>query len=162
MEGNIGKATWADAVNIRPVLKDHVSDGEDSDDDDGKSKDDGPLSATAISRLPPLDITPKEAIILEYKPHRDDFNQEYDLEAEELLRILKDDDSGDCSDMEKILKLNIIDMYMRRFRERVKRKRLLRDYQLVAKFFDREYPKKQLTEKQKYATFCLKSTFFYS
>lgn len=36
-------------------------------------EDEGPLSPNVISRLPPLEITPEEATILGYKPHRDDF-----------------------------------------------------------------------------------------
>lgn len=61
LEGNIGKASWAHLANYRPVLKDHVP------------EDEGPLSPEVISRLPPLEITPEEATILGYKPHRDDF-----------------------------------------------------------------------------------------
>lgn len=147
LEGNIGKATWPDAAKIRPALVDHVSEGA-SDPNKMHMPDDGPLSAGAMSRLPPLDITPEEEALLEYKPYRDDFNQEYDVEAEQLLQKLKDDDS-DCSDIEKLLKLKVIGMYQKRLMERVRRKRLVRDYQLVAKHFGRDESTNSLTDKQK-------------
>lgn len=36
------------------------------------------------------------------------------------------------------LKLALVDMYTRRLRERARRKRMIRDYQLVSKFFKKE------------------------
>jgi len=38
------------------------------------------------------------------------------------------------------LKLALVDMYSRRLRERVRRKRVIRDYQLVAQFFKKDRP----------------------
>lgn len=61
LDGNIGKATWAPLANQKPILVDHVP------------EDSGPLSPTVSSRLPPLEISPEEARILGYKPHRDDY-----------------------------------------------------------------------------------------
>lgn len=63
LEGNIGKATWAQLTNHRPVLVDHVP------------NDDGPLSPSVTSRLPPLEVTLEEARLLGYKPHRDDYER---------------------------------------------------------------------------------------
>lgn len=56
------------------------------------------------------------------------------MEAEGLISQLSLDPDKD-SEMEISLKLAIIDMYTRRLRERARRKRIVRDYQLVAKYF---------------------------
>lgn len=56
------------------------------------------------------------------------------MEAEGLISQLSLDLDKD-SEMEISLKLAIIDMYTRRLRERARRKRIVRDYQLVAKYF---------------------------
>ncbi|KAG5865089.1 hypothetical protein JTB14_028193 [Gonioctena quinquepunctata] len=122
LDGNIGIATWAQLANHRQVLVDHVP------------EDEGPLSPTVTSRLPPLDVTLEEARLLGYKPHRDDYEREYNMEAEQLVSKLQLDPEED-SEMEVALKLAMVDMYVRRLRERARRKRIVRDYQLVAKFF---------------------------
>lgn len=57
------------------------------------------------------------------------------MEAEQLVSKLTLDPEED-TEMEIALKLAMVDMYARRLRERAKRKRLVRDYQLVAKFFN--------------------------
>lgn len=57
------------------------------------------------------------------------------------------------SEVEIALKLAHVDMYIRRLRERARRKRLVRDYQLVAKFYanQRKEPinKKPLSKEQR-------------
>lgn len=63
LEGNIGKATWAEVQNCRPMPFEHTPD------------DRGPLSPEVTSRLPPLDITPEEALELRYMSYRDDYDQ---------------------------------------------------------------------------------------
>ncbi|KAE8751131.1 hypothetical protein FOCC_FOCC002215, partial [Frankliniella occidentalis] len=122
LEGNIGKATWNSAANSRPLLTE-IS-----------IPDDGPLSPEQINKLPPLDITPDEAAQLGYMPLRDDFEKEFDNDAEALVSPLSihpvEDDELDIA-----LKLAQVDMYTRRLRERARRKRVGRDYQLVANFF---------------------------
>ncbi|XP_018567590.1 transcriptional adapter 2B [Anoplophora glabripennis] len=122
LDGNIGKATWAQLTNHRPVLVDHVP------------NDDGPLSPSVTSRLPPLEASLEEARLLGYKPHRDDYEREYNMEAEQLVSTLQLDQEED-TEMEVALKLAMVDMYTRRLRERARRKRIVRDYQLVAKYF---------------------------
>ncbi|KAJ8926045.1 hypothetical protein NQ315_009900 [Exocentrus adspersus] len=122
LEGNIGKATWGPLANHRPVLVDHVP------------NDTGPLSPAVTSNLPPLDATLEEARLLGYKPHRDDYEREYNMEAEQLVSSLQLDPEED-TEMEVALKLAMVDMYTRRLRERARRKRIVRDYQLVAKYF---------------------------
>ncbi|KAL3289265.1 hypothetical protein HHI36_003695 [Cryptolaemus montrouzieri] len=139
LDGNIGKATWGDVDQRRPVLIDHVP------------EDKGPLAPAVISKLPPLDITPEEAILLGYKPHRDDYEREYDMSAEQLVSSLQLDTTQD-SKVEILMKLAMVDMYSRKLRERTRRKRVVRDYQLVSKFFskDKKDPnKKPLTKEQK-------------
>ncbi|CAH1365284.1 hypothetical protein MTP99_001568 [Tenebrio molitor] len=139
LDGNIGKATWAESRDRQPMLIDHVP------------EDNGPLSPLVISRLPPLDATPEEAQLLGYKPHRDDYEREYDMSAEQLVSSLQLDTAED-TDVEVALKLSMVDMYTRRLRERAKRKRIVRDYQLVAKFFSnqrKESNKRPLSKEQR-------------
>ncbi|XP_056640082.1 transcriptional adapter 2B [Diorhabda sublineata] len=140
LDGNIGKATLASVTANKPALIDHVT------------EDDGPLSPSVTAKLPPLDVTLEEARLLGYKPHRDDYEREYNMEAEQLVCKLVLDPEQD-TEMEIVLKLAIIDMYVRRLRERARRKRIVRDYQLVAKYFAnmRKDPTKmpQLTKEQR-------------
>lgn len=58
------------------------------------------------------------------------------------------DNSSDVDEM--ALKLAVVDMYIRRLRERQRRKRIVRDYQLVAKYFDnlRRDPSRPLYPKE--------------
>uniref|UniRef100_A0A6P7GML0 Transcriptional adapter n=1 Tax=Diabrotica virgifera virgifera TaxID=50390 RepID=A0A6P7GML0_DIAVI len=132
LDGNIGRATLASVIANKPVLTDHVS------------EDDGPLSPKVVARLPPLDVTLEEARLLGYRPHRDDYEREYNMEAEQLVSKLVLDPDQD-TEMEIALKLSIVDMYARRLRERARRKRLVREYQLVAKYFNmKKDPSKML------------------
>lgn len=121
VNGTIGRHTWTPAQTQRPTLIDHTSD------------DNGPLGATALQRLPPLDITIEEAAQLGYMPNRDSFEREYDFTAEQL--ISKMSLNTDDTEADYLLKLSHVDLYTRRLRERVRRKRLVRDYQLVSNFF---------------------------
>ncbi len=54
---------WEPAYNLRPHLTDLTI------------PDDGPLGPAAMAKLPPLDITPEEAVLLGYMPQRDDFEK---------------------------------------------------------------------------------------
>ncbi|XP_067619134.1 transcriptional adapter 2B isoform X1 [Eurosta solidaginis] len=121
VNGTIGMHTWTPAQTQRPLLVDHTS------------EDNGPLGATAMQRLPPLDITNEEAAQLGYMPNRDGFEREYDPTAEQLISTMAL--STEDTEADYLLKLAHVDMYTRRLRERVRRKRLVRDYQLVANFF---------------------------
>ncbi|KAF2902888.1 hypothetical protein ILUMI_03300 [Ignelater luminosus] len=138
LEGNIGKATWAEVSNRRPIITDQTP------------EDKGPLSPAVIARLPPLDATPEEARQLGYMSHRDDYDREYDTAAEQLVSSLQLNVHEDTT-TEIGLKLAQVDMYTRRLRERARRKRVVRDYQLVAKFFSnqRKDLKKPLTKEQR-------------
>lgn len=78
-------------------------------------------------------------------------SKEYNMEAEQILTGLHLDHDED-TDIEVALKLSMVDMYVRKLRERVRRKRIVRDYQLAAKFFSnlREDPtRKHLTKQQR-------------
>ncbi|XP_075147284.1 transcriptional adapter 2B isoform X3 [Haematobia irritans] len=121
VNGTIGRHTWTPAQAQRPTLVDHTC------------EDSGPLGATALQRLPPLDVTFEEAAQLGYMPNRDSFEREYDFTAEQL--ISKMSLNVDDTEADYLLKLSHVDLYTRRLRERVRRKRLVRDYQLVANFF---------------------------
>lgn len=124
LTGSIGKATWREVNDQRPDVQDLVK------------EDTGPLAPNVIAKLPPLDITFEEARSLGYTPFRDDFEREYeyDISAEQLASSLELNMTED-SDVEIALKLAQVDMYVRRLRERCRRKRVIRDYQLVRKFF---------------------------
>lgn len=119
LSGTVGRHTWSQ--NMRPNLIDHTL------------EDHGPLSQITTQRLPPIDVSGEEADQLGYMPNRDDFEREYDTAAEQLVSTLSlsaDDDETDL-----VLKLAQVDIYTRRLRERARRKRLVRDYQLVANFY---------------------------
>ncbi|CAF4768207.1 unnamed protein product [Pieris macdunnoughi] len=129
LEGSIGRATWGNVESTsRPSL--HCPD-----------KDQGPLSPTAVSRLPPLAITTDEAAQLGYMSNRDDFEREHDHEAEQLISTLSINSEDD--ELDVALKLSQVDIYTRRLRERTRRKRLVRDYQLVSVFFNNQRNKQK-------------------
>lgn len=120
LEGSIGRQTWGKVVNTRTV---HCE----------LQKDEGPLAPDVMSRLPPLDITLKECEQLGYMPNREDFEREHAPDAEHMLSPLSM--TPNAEETVKALKLAIVDKYTRVLRERVRRKRVVRDYQLVAKFY---------------------------
>ncbi|XP_066991361.1 transcriptional adapter 2B isoform X2 [Anabrus simplex] len=141
IEGNIGRLTWPAAASSRPNLSDQTS------------PDCGPLSPTLTARLPPLDVTPEEAALLGYMPQRDDFEREYDNDAESLVSPLFVNNHED-EEYDIALKLAQVDMYTRRLRERTRRKRVVRDFQLVSQFFstirkDRPSSRKKLSKEEK-------------
>lgn len=139
--GSIGRLTWPAAASSRPNLSDQTN------------PDCGPLSPALTARLPPLDVTPDEAALLGYMPHRDDFEREYDNAAEALVSSLFVNSLED-EDYDVALKLAQVDMYTRRLRERARRKRVSRDFQLVSQFFsanrkDRPSSRKKLSKEEK-------------
>lgn len=73
------------------------------------------------------------------------------MSAEELVSSLQLNTAED-TEIETALKLAQVDMYIRRLRERYRRKRVVRDYQLVAKFFPnhrKDGNRKTLTKEQR-------------
>lgn len=116
--GNIGRATWSAEVSSQ--IKDHtVPEG-------------GPLSPSLSSPVASVDITPAEQQELGYMPCRDDYEREFDNEAESLISQLSV--GGEEEELEVALKLAQVDMYSRRLRERMRRKALARDYRLLEQF----------------------------
>ncbi|XP_065309681.1 transcriptional adapter 2-beta isoform X3 [Dermacentor albipictus] len=119
IEGNIGRATWSTDVSTQ--IKDHtVPEG-------------GPLSPSLSSPVATVDITSTEQQELGYMPCRDDYEREYDNEAESLISQLSMG-GPDEDELEVALKLAQVDMYSRRLRERLRRKGLVRDYRLLEQF----------------------------
>ncbi|OXU24725.1 hypothetical protein TSAR_012124 [Trichomalopsis sarcophagae] len=135
LDGNIGKFTWPLIETYSPNLTDHTT------------LDHGPLSPDLTSRLPPLDITPDEATQLGYMPQRDDFERDYNHEAESLVSSLFLNPAED-DDLDIALKLAQVDMYTNNLRERARRKRVVRDYQLVSAFFSASRKEKGVKKKQ--------------
>jgi len=138
VNGTIGRATWTPAQSQRPRLIDHTGDD-----------DAGPLGTNALSTLPPLEINSDEAMQLGYMPNRDSFEREYDPTAEQLISNISL--SSEDTEVDVMLKLAHVDIYTRRLRERARRKRMVRDYQLVSNFFrNRNYAQQQgLTKEQR-------------
>uniref|UniRef100_A0A2A4JG19 Transcriptional adapter n=1 Tax=Heliothis virescens TaxID=7102 RepID=A0A2A4JG19_HELVI len=129
LEGSIGRATWGNLESTsRPSLN-------------SADKDEGPLGPSAVSRLPHLAVTSDEAAQLGYMPNRDDFEREHDHEAEQLISTLSLNPEDD--ELDVALKLSQVDIYTRRLRERTRRKRLVRDYQLVSVFFNNQRNKQK-------------------
>ncbi|KAL1122944.1 hypothetical protein AAG570_003269 [Ranatra chinensis] len=121
LDGSLGRATWPEAMKCRARLANLLG------------KEEPSVPAQSPAHLPPLDVTPEEASQLGYMPHRDDFEREYDNEAESLVTSLNI--SGEDDELDIALKLAQVDMYIQRLRERTRRKRVCQDYQLVSQYF---------------------------
>lgn len=121
LNGCIGRHTWAHALENWPKLVDHTV------------ADRGPLSQLLTQRLQPIEVTDEEATQLLYMPNRNDFDREYDPTAETLVSNLFLNTNDDETDL--VLKLAQLDVYTRKLRERTRRKRMVRDYQLISNFF---------------------------
>lgn len=121
LTGTIGRHTWGPAAEQKPQLIDHTV------------EDKGPLGHLLTQNLPPIDVTPEEAKQLGYMPFRNVFEREYDPTAEQLVSSLSLNQDDD--DIDLILKLAQVDIYTRRLRERTRRKRIVRDFQLIMNFF---------------------------
>ncbi|XP_067129545.1 transcriptional adapter 2-beta-like [Centruroides vittatus] len=131
--GSIGRATWD--IEQKHHIHDHtVMEG-------------GPLSPSLSIPLPPLELTTQEQQELGYLPNRDDFEKEYDNEAESLtsnLVINNDDDEVDTA-----LKLALISIYTTRLEERLKRKKIAREFGLVNQFFSSSNKQKSQNPRKK-------------
>uniref|UniRef100_A0A9L0S7G0 Transcriptional adaptor 2B n=3 Tax=Equus TaxID=9789 RepID=A0A9L0S7G0_HORSE len=133
IHGNLGKACIPDTIPNR--VTDHTC------------PSGGPLSPSLTTPLPPLDISVAEQQQLGYMPLRDDYEIEYDQDAETLISGLSvnyDDD-----DVEIELKRAHVDMYVRKLKERQRRKNIARDYNLVPAFLGKDKKEKEKTAKRK-------------
>ncbi len=133
IHGLVGKHTWKE--QLRGFAVDHT-----------QSPDMGPLSPTLTGKLPPINVSAQEALLLAYMPHRDDF-EDFDRDTENLVAQIADKSVED-EDVDVALKLAQCDIYERRLREQVRRKRVARDYQLVSRFY-RENPIVQIGSNNK-------------
>ncbi|KAJ8268887.1 hypothetical protein COCON_G00114940 [Conger conger] len=127
--GNLGKACIPDSIPNR--VTDHTC------------PSGGPLSPSLTTPLPLLDISVAEQQQLGYMPLRDDYEIEYDQDAEKLISGLSvnyDDD-----DVEIEMKRAHVDMYVRKLRERQRRKNVARGYGLVPAFLGRDKKEKEKT-----------------
>ncbi|XP_015761967.1 PREDICTED: transcriptional adapter 2-beta-like [Acropora digitifera] len=115
ISGIVGKAT---VESFKNKIVDHTS------------PDQEVLSPTLLHPPEPVEMNAAEQQELGYMPLRDDFEKEYDNEAETLVSGLQF--NYDDEDVEIDLKLGIIDMYLRRLRERQHRKNIARQHGLIA------------------------------
>uniref|UniRef100_A0A3Q2D163 Transcriptional adapter n=1 Tax=Cyprinodon variegatus TaxID=28743 RepID=A0A3Q2D163_CYPVA len=131
IHGNLGKACIPDSIPNR--VTDHTC------------PSGGPLSPSLTTPLPPLDISLAEQQQLGYMPLRDDYEIEYDQDAEKLISGLSV--NYDDEDVEIELKRAHVDMYVRKLRERQRRKNIARDYNLVPGFLGRDKKDKEKERK---------------
>ncbi|XP_068612241.1 transcriptional adapter 2-beta [Brachionichthys hirsutus] len=127
IHGNLGKACIPDSIPNR--VTDHTC------------PSGGPLSPSLTTPLPPLDIGLAEQQQLGYMPLRDDYEIEYDQDAEKLISGLSV--NYDDEDVEIEMKRAHVDMYVRKLRERQRRKNIARDYNLVPSFLGRDRKDKE-------------------
>ncbi|XP_078000757.1 transcriptional adapter 2-beta-like [Glandiceps talaboti] len=90
---------------------------------------DGPLSPSLTTPFTPVEMTLPEQQELGYMPYRDDFEREYDNDAETLVSNLTVDLNDE--DLDTALKLSHVDMFSRKLMERERRKKIAREYGLI-------------------------------
>uniref|UniRef100_A0AAY4A6U7 Transcriptional adapter n=1 Tax=Denticeps clupeoides TaxID=299321 RepID=A0AAY4A6U7_9TELE len=127
IHGNLGKACITESIPNR--VTDHTC------------PSGGPLSPSLTTPLPPLDVSVAEQQQLGYMPLRDDYEIEYNQDAEKLISGLSV--NYDDEDVEIELKRAHVDMYVRKLRERQRRKNIARDYNLVPVFLGRDKKDKE-------------------
>lgn len=81
-----------------------------------------------------VDIDREQQIRLGYMPKRDDFEREFDNDAELLVSKLAVN-ANDDTELDQSLKIAHINMYTDKLRERFRRKRIVLEYNLVKLFF---------------------------
>nr|XP_006822133.1 PREDICTED: transcriptional adapter 2-beta-like isoform X2 [Saccoglossus kowalevskii] len=113
--GNIGKATIPSNLNSKVI--DHTT------------PLDGPLSPSLTTPFTPVEMTLAEQHELGYMPFRDDFEREYDNDAETLVSNLTVDVNDE--ELDSMLKLTHVDMFTKKLMERERRKRIAREYGLI-------------------------------
>lgn len=89
-----------------------------------------PLSPSLNSPTKPTqDLSINDQLEMGYMPNRDDFEKEYDNDAENLISQLALCEDEDPTDREA--KMALIDSYARRLAERVRRKKIAREHNLL-------------------------------
>ena len=117
--GAIGRASWRE--DQRGRVRDHTQGN--------------PLLPPPPSQQPLPNISVDESIMLGYQGQRDDFEIEFDNEAEELVSSLQGGIAAlpDEEDIDQCLKIAHVDMYKFKLRERERRKKVAREHQLISK-----------------------------
>ncbi len=85
----------------------------------------------------PANLSLHESTMLGYMGMRDDFEVEFDNEAEALVAPLQCGINAypDEDDVDEALKVAHVEMYKAKLRDRERRKRVAREHQLVAQYF---------------------------
>jgi len=120
-----GRCTWNAIDKNLYTVKDHTC------------LHDQPLSPSLSlpEREKTVDISREQQIKLGYMPKRDDFEREYDNDAELLVSKLAVNANDDTEELDQDLKIAHINMYTDKLRERFRRKRIVLEYNLVKLFF---------------------------
>ncbi|KAJ8044791.1 Transcriptional adapter 2-beta [Holothuria leucospilota] len=116
VDANIGAVTLP-KVRVNKVI-DHTC------------SDDGPLSPSLSNNFEPVELPITEQHELGYMPLRDDFERESNNDAEKIISHLEV--SADDDEQDEALKEAHVDMYTRALKERLRRKKLAREYGLIA------------------------------
>ncbi|OQR66870.1 transcriptional adapter 2-beta-like [Tropilaelaps mercedesae] len=121
IDGNIGKVTWGQCgPPSHNVIDRSLPPGE-------------PLSPSLNSPTkPPQELSVNDQLEMGYMPNRDDFEKEFDNDAENLISQLALCEDEDSTDREA--KMALIDSYARRLSERVRRKKIAREHNLLGLF----------------------------
>lgn len=122
LEGNIGQATWS-SVQV-PTIKDHTDTEKDMQ------------SATSTRKSKSCNLSPDDCLSVGYMPLRNEFEEEYDDNAESLLCHLSENEEDD--DLDKALKCAKIQIYNKRIRKRIECKKVVEDHDLVSEFLKEE------------------------
>ncbi|VDM31480.1 unnamed protein product [Hydatigera taeniaeformis] len=93
------------------------------------SVNDHTSSSPVVSREKPVLLEPVEQQLLGYMVLRDDFERDYDNDAESLLTRLSV--RSDCDDLEDALHVAHVNIYTQRLQERQKRKEIGRSHGLI-------------------------------
>ncbi|ELR45962.1 Transcriptional adapter 2-beta [Bos mutus] len=133
IHGNLGKACIPDSIPNR--VTDHTC------------PSGGPLSPSLTTPLPPLDISVAEQQQLGYMPLRDEYDIEYDQDAETLITGLSV--NYDEEDVEIELKRAHVDMYVCKLRERQRRKNIAQDYNLAPAFLGKDKKEEEWAAQRK-------------
>lgn len=122
VEGPVGHHTWNEKK--RGSATDHTNRN--------------PLLPPPQAHTIPADLSLTELIVLGFMPKRDDFEVEFENDAEMLVSSLlmgSNAKGEEDEEVETALKLSHIDIYKIKMRERERRKQVARDHGLVQQFF---------------------------
>lgn len=122
LEGNIGQATWSTAQV--PTIKDHTDTELDIQ------------NSTNTKKSKSCNLSSDDCLAVGYMPLRNEFEEEYDDNAEALLCHLSENEEDD--DLDKALKCAKIQIYNKRLRKRIECKRVVEEYDLVSEFLKEE------------------------